>query len=132
MIYVELKEGKIIKQNNKPFDEIFGEGLKEEKLKLKGYLVNFIPRVPNGYKLKVVDDGIETKLEVVKDEAQELEIYQRLNILESSVNELCHFYNLEVNLLRESKDIKNRITALEDAVIELTLQGGGLSDSVYS
>lgn len=125
MIYIELSEGVITKQNNMPFDDKFGEGLSKEQLELKGYLVAEIPPLKKGYKYSVESDGLETKLILVKDDSKELEIEERLMIAEETLKELCVFYDVELNIAKENKEILERLTLIEKTLFDLMMNIGG-------
>lgn len=120
MIYIELNEdGKITYSHSNPFDSMRGLGLTEEQLRIKGYLIEEIPPLKKGYKYRIDSDGIETKLELVKDDSREIEIDDRLNIAEQSIKELSAFYNTEFNEIKDKKETLDRLTSLEKALYKI-------------
>lgn len=126
MIYIELNEdGKIIYSHSNPFDSMRGLGETEEQLRVKGYLVEDVPPLKKGYKYSVESDGIEAKLILVKDDSKNLEIEERLNIAEETLKDLCAFYQVEFNNLKENKETLERLTMLEKTLFDLTMTIGG-------
>lgn len=120
MIYIELNEqGFVNFKHSKPFDKEKGMGLPKEILELKGYLVEEIPPLKKGYKYSIESDGLETKLILVKDDSEELELTKRIEILTYLADDVSKFYNINMQNLKEEKDIKNKITMLEKAYYEI-------------